>query len=88
MDLIEVDEQNRNKFCISDNVILEIAYQLSNIRELYKNLFHYDDIDTEFAFDGNIKFLQSRPLVKLEQKDIYTINTKDINKDEIIVRAQ
>jgi pyruvate,water dikinase len=51
---VDVPAHEREKFCVEDTKIKEVAAIIDIIQKVYKSLFGYEHVDTEFAISkGN-----------------------------------
>lgn len=89
--IISVDEDIKNKFCLTDKQILTIASWVCNIEKYYSDLRgHWCPMDVEWAIDGltnEIYIVQARPETIHSQKKTnslleYSIDSK--GKEPII----
>ncbi|WP_010304353.1 PEP/pyruvate-binding domain-containing protein [Candidatus Odyssella thessalonicensis] len=72
---LELTEVLNTGYCVNDQIVKRIAQQLLLVKEAY-NSITTQPIDTEIAIDdeGNIKFLQVRPVTSLMQNKVLDIN--------------
>jgi len=87
VDIVDVDAERRARFCIESDLVQKIAAGTRRIADVYKQLFDYDDVDTEFAVDsaGKVLLLQSRPVVAIQGTDIQTVNLKNLKQDQVLI---
>ncbi|KAJ3437415.1 phosphoenolpyruvate synthase [Anaeramoeba flamelloides] len=95
----EKKEQNENnstttkkkKYCLQIPMAREIAKLTKRVGLVYKQLFNYQFIDTEFAISPTptIYFVQARPVVPIIYDKILTVDTSQINSEqEILVKGK
>lgn len=83
---VDVSEERRTRFCLDSVQAQALGSIIEQIEAVYKLLFGYSAVDTEFALDeaGRLFMLQSRPVVESQRDEIKTINIKGLQKDSVI----
>ena len=86
IELIPVSAERRARFCLESEVVKRVAQCIERIGNVYKLLFGYEEVDTEFALDegGRLLMLQSRPVVEAGREEISTIDLKKLQQDAVI----
>lgn len=85
-----VSAERAMKLCLSDEIVYELSEVICNVRGLYKELFDYDEIDTEFAVDrntGKLFMLQARPVVPVSNISVKTVTDEDAKKAEVLLKG-
>ena len=56
---------------------------------MYKSLFSYEHVDTEFGISkkGDIRLLQSRPVVELDTASVETVDQAQITSSDLVVQG-
>jgi len=70
---------------LDDKIINEVGVVTKNVQNVYRKMFGYEHVDTEFAVtkDGHVRALQSRPVVELEKTEIITtVDRHDVGDEE------
>ena len=85
----EVSLERRQKLCMSNENVLSVARATLNIQKVYNKVFEYENVDTEFAIDenGHVKLLQSRPVVSIQTKEIFTVDKKSVLQGMQVVKS-
>jgi hypothetical protein len=57
-----------------------------NVQAVYNVMYGYEHVDTEFAVTKalEVRALQSRPVVKLEMKEFFTVDRHDEPSKKIV----
>jgi phosphohistidine swiveling domain-containing protein len=78
----------QKQFCLDTATARSIASKLTRIHEYYRDVFHYEHIDTELAVDSQQRlfFLQCRPVVPVERKAILTVEEGHL--EDVIVSGR
>ncbi|KAJ3434372.1 s-cell enriched with leucine-rich repeat-containing protein slra-related [Anaeramoeba flamelloides] len=77
----------KKQFCLQITTARNIAKLTKRIGLVYKQLFGYQFIDTEFAISSSstIYFVQARPVVPIIYDKILTVDTSQINSEQDIL---
>jgi len=71
-----VPDNMRDRLCMKDHLAKQLAEKIIIIQKVYISLFGYEHVDTEFGISkkGDIRMLQSRPVVELDTASIQTVD--------------
>jgi phosphohistidine swiveling domain-containing protein len=85
----EVSLERRQKLCMSNENVLSVARATLNIQKVYNKVFEYENVDTEFAINekGEVKLLQSRPVVAIKTTEILTVDKKSVMQGMQVVKS-
>ena len=74
---------------MADPVSRKIAENIAIIQKVYKSLFAYEHVDTEFGISkkGDIRMLQSRPVVELDTASVQTVDQRAIGSSDLVVQG-
>lgn len=69
---VDVDSTDRDRLCMPDGTAQEIAQNIATISKVYKQLFGYEHVDTEFGInqENQVRMLQSRPVVEMDASSV------------------
>lgn len=73
-----------------DKTAQEIAQNIATIQKVYKQLFNYEHVDTEFGVNqqDEVRMLQSRPVVELDVNSVETVDRKGVRPGDEVVQGQ
>jgi len=89
----EVEKERRERLCLNEASVKQVAGVCRRIARVYNALFGYADIDTEFAvtFDeqrqAHVHMLQARPVVVVT-RDVLTVEPEEAAQAEVILKGQ
>lgn len=88
-----VEAARRDRFCLGEDSVKSVAGVCRRIAEAYRELFGYENMDTEFAVTfgeegkAEVHMLQARPVVVV-QRNVLTAEPAEAALAEVILRGQ